>query len=494
MAPPNADENTPLLPSASVIQSQAPEPIANPSKDNNGGVLSPTAEDANEDDDKPLPKLQIFLLCFARLIEPMAFFGIFPFVNKMIEETGGLEEADVGFYSGLIESMFSLTQMFVMIWWGRAADRIGRKPILVFSLGGVAVATALFGFSKMVWQMIFFRMCAGLFAGTVVTIRTMITENSTPRTTARAFSFFAFSGNLGIFVGPLLGGFLQDPAAQYPNLFGSFTFFREFPYALPTVANGLFAVSAAIACGLFVKETLERNPASGSEAPSPPMSTWEVINSPGVPTVLFLYSHVMLLGIAYTAISPLFWFTEVSLGGFGFSPMLISAFICSAGVAQAFWLLVIFPPLQHAIGTGGTLRACLYAWPLFFICSPLCNWFLRNGWTVAFWTIAPLAQTLGCGVAMAFTGVQLALNDISPSHQTLGTINAVALTLTSGIRAVGPVLITSIFALGAHTQILNGYLVWVVLIAVALLGSVSVRYLPEIAEGRPKNKAQRLDA
>lgn len=40
------------------------------------------------------------------MIEPIAFFGIFPFINKMIEEMG-VEEADVGFYSGLIVSSCS---------------------------------------------------------------------------------------------------------------------------------------------------------------------------------------------------------------------------------------------------------------------------------------------------------------------------------------------------------------------------------------------------
>lgn len=50
----------------------------------------------------PLPKLQIALLCYARLVEPIAYFTIFPFVNKMIFEMGNVEESDVGFYSGLI--------------------------------------------------------------------------------------------------------------------------------------------------------------------------------------------------------------------------------------------------------------------------------------------------------------------------------------------------------------------------------------------------------
>lgn len=67
-------------------------------------TTTPSKDD--EDDDRPLPRGQIFLLCYARLVEPIAFFSIFPFINKMIWETGGLDlkEADVGFYSGLIVS------------------------------------------------------------------------------------------------------------------------------------------------------------------------------------------------------------------------------------------------------------------------------------------------------------------------------------------------------------------------------------------------------
>lgn len=68
----------------------------------------PAVED--EDEDKPLPIGQIMLLCYARLVEPIAFFSIFPFINQMILEVGGVREEDVGFYSGLIVSIgfFSL--------------------------------------------------------------------------------------------------------------------------------------------------------------------------------------------------------------------------------------------------------------------------------------------------------------------------------------------------------------------------------------------------
>lgn len=64
--------------------------------------------------------------------------------------------------------MFGLTQMLFMISCGRLADRIGRKPVLVTSLTGVAVATAVFGLSRTIWQMMLVRCAAGVFAGTIV--------------------------------------------------------------------------------------------------------------------------------------------------------------------------------------------------------------------------------------------------------------------------------------------------------------------------------------
>lgn len=83
----------------------------------------------------------------------------------------------------------------------------------------------------------------------------------------------------------------------------------------------------------------------------------------------------------------------------------------------------------------------------------------------------------------------LALNDIAPSHATLGTLNAVALALVSGIRAVGPALFASIFATGVKKQIFGGYLIWVVLVALTIGYNVAMRWLPAKAEGRLKKPA-----
>jgi len=80
------------------------------------------------------PKVQILLLCYARLMEPLAFYSIFPYIAQMTQHVGQLPESDIGFYSGLFESLFSAVQATVLIFWGSMADRVGGKTVLVYSL------------------------------------------------------------------------------------------------------------------------------------------------------------------------------------------------------------------------------------------------------------------------------------------------------------------------------------------------------------------------
>ncbi|KAK3941072.1 major facilitator superfamily domain-containing protein [Diplogelasinospora grovesii] len=492
-------ESTPLLSSDGDLPIIPPVPISESSADNHpdiyshpNGVTPSHPHSHDEDDDKPLPFGQIAVLCYARWVEPVAFFSIFPYINKMCQENGHLSDADVGFYSGLIESLFSLTQMSVMILWGRAADRYGRKPILVSSLLGVTLATSLFGLATTIWQMVLFRCLAGVFAGTIVTIRTMISEHSTQKTQARAFSWFAFTGNMGILFGPLLGGALADPAAQYPNVF-THPFFRRYPYALPSFLVGIIGASAVVVTALFAEETLTRPDKSDTEGEaadahpvrtggSTTTTTLDLLRSPGVPTVLYVYSHIMLLAFSYTTIIPVFLYTPVHLGGFGFTPLQISLLMGLNGLAQAIWILLVFPPLQHRIGTNGVLRACALAYPIFFATEPFLNLLLKNDMTTTFWVVCPAMLCLGCGVSMSFTAIQLALNDVTPSPQVLGTLNALALSITSGVRSFSPALFASLFAIGARTQWLWGYAIWVLMVIIAAGFTVVSRYMPDYEE------------
>lgn len=451
------------------------------------GSKSNDAEDGRPPPGKPLPKMQVFLLCLAKAIEPIAFFAIFPFIAAMVQRNGNLPESDVGFYSGLIESLFSATQMVVLYFWGYLADTVGRKPVLLWSLVGMTVATFFFTVSTTIWQMIVFRCVAGVFSGSGLVIRTMLSDHTTAETQAVAFSWFAFANNVGIFLGPIIGGVLADPVEQFPGVFGGIKLLEDYPYILAGATITACSVVSIVLSMLFLEETLEpesNTTAAGVSAPARPqrLSTFELLKAPGVGIVIWVYTHVMLLAFAFTAILPVLLFTAIDLGGVAFSSFQISVWMAIQGASQATWLIIAFPMLQRRLGTKGSLSACVAVYPLFFAGYVAMNMLLRAGTessVAIFYVVAFVVAIIGPGVSMAFTAVQLALNDVSPNPHVMGTLNALAMTAASAIRSFVPAVSTVIFALGVRNQILWGHLVWVILIPIAMSLSIFVRWLPE---------------
>ncbi|QDS71969.1 hypothetical protein FKW77_001254 [Venturia effusa] len=332
---------------------------------------------------------------------------------------------------------------------------------------------------------------AGFFSGSVVAIRSMVTELSTKKTQARAYSYFAFASNLGIFLGPLVGA-LASPAKQYPNLFGSIKFFQDWPYILPTAIAGLICAITCLTNTLFIKETLNKEVKTEENGGTKPkaelMSAWQILKSPGVPMAIFVFCYAGCLGFAFTAVAPVFWFTSIKKGGFGFAPNMISLFFMISGISQALWLLLVFPPLQRRIGTASVLRACGLFWPVFIMAMPLGNFFLKKEWMAAFWAVSIPFQVGGSGVSMAFTGVSLALNDVTPGHQNLGSLNSIALTFSSAIRAVAPALFSSLYAFGVTHQILGGEFGIIIIAVIAGGFWLACQFLPKQVEDRPDDK------
>ncbi len=69
---------------------------------------------------------------------------------------------------------------------------------------------------------------------------------------SRAFLLLPMTFNIGVIVGPILGGLLSDPAGSYPELFGNVEFFKRFPYAAPNLLSAfiLFCAWMSIWFGL----------------------------------------------------------------------------------------------------------------------------------------------------------------------------------------------------------------------------------------------------
>lgn len=200
------------------------------------------------------------------------------------------------------------------------------------------------------------------------------------------------------------GGGLANPAEQFPGTFKGVTFFETYPYALSTFTAGFIVLTSALSSLLFLNETLATKTSitSLTKAPEPPMSTWQVLTSPSVPTVLYILAHTLALSLAYTAVMPVFLYTPVEESGCGFTDQQISYFLALAGGSQALWMLIAFPPLQKRYGTAKLMLGCCMAWPLFMALYPVYNELLRHGLNTVFWVFAPISLILASGVSMSF--------------------------------------------------------------------------------------------
>lgn len=71
---------------------------------------------------------------------------------------------------------------------------------------------------------------------------------------SRAFLILPMTFNIGVIIGPILGGILSDPAHSYPEHFGGNAFFLQFPYATPNLLSTFILFCALLAVWLGLEE------------------------------------------------------------------------------------------------------------------------------------------------------------------------------------------------------------------------------------------------
>ena len=154
----------------------------------------------------------------------------------------------------MTSAVFSFSQCLTGIPWGRASDRVGRKPVILLGLTCTMSACLLFGFSRSLAWAIMARSFAGASSGTVGIIRTTVAEMVPEKALQpRAFSVMPLVWSIGAIIGPVFGGALANPARSMPQIFRGSQFFKEFPFALPNmVAACLFMMGLTFGF-LFLK-------------------------------------------------------------------------------------------------------------------------------------------------------------------------------------------------------------------------------------------------
>ncbi|CAO1625044.1 unnamed protein product [Jaminaea pallidilutea] len=472
----------------------------------------------------PLPKLQIFILCLIRLAEPTAIFIIFPTINWQLQEAlPHVEPSRIGYYSGLIESAFSLVQFIVSPLWGRLSDRIGRKPVLIASLMGLAISMNAFGLARSFLAITLARCVNGLFGGSIGSVKTILGESTDKTNNARAFSLLPIMFSVGSIVGPFLGGQLSHPADKFGFL--NFDFLQRHPYWFPCGVVSVYILFAAVIAGLFLEETLstkrrkqeadslrqdanqqrseqQQQQQNGSSSRTEGGENGErqrllsaedeeeeanrleqraeeedtKFASPSIRSlltaervkILTTQALINFLNICWVSLIPLFCFEQVKDGGVGLTQEGVGHLLASNGALSILVQVLLFPWAEQRL--GGPLPVYKISLVFFipaFSSLPVARLLMIHSGVQASWASLIAGTAFKATTGMAVVCATLLVNNCAPKG-SLGTLNGVSQSFGSLARAIGPTASTSLFAF-CSTHDGFGWVIWAVLIVTGVI-------------------------
>jgi DHA1 family tetracycline resistance protein-like MFS transporter len=159
---------------------------------------------------------------------------------------------------GILAATFGLMQFLCMPLLGALSDKIGRRPVLIFSSAGMGLNFLVTAWAPSLMWLFLGRFIGGACSASMSTASAYASDISTPANRAKTFGMIGAAFGLGFICGPMLGGVLGSINYHLPFYVGAGLCF----------ANAIFGF-------FFVKESLTKDKRSGfSFAKSNPFSSF----------------------------------------------------------------------------------------------------------------------------------------------------------------------------------------------------------------------------
>ncbi|KAH9005446.1 MFS general substrate transporter [Lactarius hatsudake] len=436
----------------------------------------------------PLPTAQISILLTAWLAQSILSNSISPYLNQLLRElpeVGG-DARTVGYYTGIIVSLYYVVGAVTSFQWNRLSDHVGRKPVLLSCLVGTTLATLLFGLSRSFLALVLSRCLHGAVMGHVGVVNSMTAELTDETNVAQGFSMLPVAWSLGHVIGPLVGGIVSRPQDRWPHIF-SHPFWADYPYFLPCLVAGTFTCLSFIITGLYLEETLDSRPSErlrlarpnsytqGETSDSPDLASNEsdkplplrsVLTKPVVITTINHALLVLLNGAAMSYI-PLVWSTPVEYGGLNLSPASIGLGLSLYGGMGGFFQFIFFSHFVSRFGLRRVLIFSIASCAVIYTLFPFENLAVASGGPyLVVWLLIILQMSSLCVFDMAYSALNMYFSSAAPNRRSLGAVFGFSHVANSVVSAVGPAAADWLFAFSLTHNVLDGKFAYVVLLGV----------------------------
>ncbi|ACL18295.1 multidrug efflux MFS transporter NorA [Desulfitobacterium hafniense] len=265
----------------------------------------------------------------------IAFLGIglvIPVLPTLMRELGVN-----GTVVGYLTAAFAIAQLICSPFAGKAADKIGRKKVLVTGLFLFGFSEVLFGLGQEIEVLFLARILGGVSSALIMpAVTAFIADITTLETRPKALGYMSAAINTGFIIGPGIGGFLADFGTRTPFFF----------------AGALGAVAAILSI-IFLKEPDRSNEAAEEEVPKLKTSIKRML----APMYFIAFALILIASFGLSAFESFFaLFVD---GKFFFTPKEIAFVITAGALLGALIQVLLFERLARRWGEIKLIRYSL---------------------------------------------------------------------------------------------------------------------------------------
>lgn len=159
---------------------------------------------------------QFWILVFGTLVNSTGSALVFPFIALYIGRRFGATEAEIG----LIFTFYAAVSLFSGAAGGALSDRLGRKGVMIVGLMAAIVFSIIMAFSVTFVPLIIAILINGLLAPIFgPAANAMVADLLPEERLQRGYGLIRVAANLGVVIGPMLGGLLADQEGGFMWLF-----------------------------------------------------------------------------------------------------------------------------------------------------------------------------------------------------------------------------------------------------------------------------------
>ncbi len=166
--------------------------------------------------------------------------------SQLLDGSTGDWKLFVALFGGIVASLYSILQFLFSPIWGKLSDRIGRRPVLVFTCTGSFIGYLVWLFSGSFSLFVLSRVITGLMGGNISVATAAMADSTTEQDRSKGMGMIGAGIGLGFIAGPSLGGILAHTDPSYLLPF--------FPWEKMTIfpSVALVAASASLVNLLFI--------------------------------------------------------------------------------------------------------------------------------------------------------------------------------------------------------------------------------------------------